>query len=98
MEVILNVISYYRFFFEIDVKKVVKNELIFGWLEDCDWYLFDLEKVILGCYGKIVKEIDGFYVYDYLINGLFINFLVLLFGKENKYWLNDGDIFIIGDF
>ncbi len=98
MEVILNVTSYHRLSPEIDAKKVVKNELTFGRSEDCDWYLPDPEKVISGRHGKIVKETDGFYVYDYSTNGLFINFSVSPLGKENKHRLNDGDILTIGDF
>lgn len=98
MEVILNVTSYHRLSPEIDAKKVVKNELTFGRSEECDWYLPDPEKVISGRHGKIVKETDGFYVYDYSTNGLFINFSVSPLGKENKHRLNDGDILTIGDF
>ncbi|WP_462178885.1 type VI secretion system-associated FHA domain protein TagH [Pseudoalteromonas gelatinilytica] len=98
MEVILNVTSYHRLSPEIDAKKVVKNELTFGRSEDCDWYLPDPDKVISGRHGKIVKETDGFYVYDYSTNGLFINFSVSPLGKENKHRLNDGDILTIGDF
>lgn len=98
MEVILNVTSYHRLSPEIDAKKVVKSELTFGRSEECDWYLPDPEKVISGRHGKIVKETDGFYVYDYSTNGLFINFSVSPLGKENKHRLNDGDILTIGDF
>lgn len=98
MEVILNVTSYHRLSPEIDAKKVVKNELTFGRSEQCDWYLPDPEKVISGRHGKIVKETDGFYVYDYSTNGLFVNFSVSPLGKENKHRLNDGDVFTIGDY
>lgn len=98
MEVILNVTSYHRLSPEIDAKKVVKNELTFGRSEQCDWYLPDPEKVISGRHGKIVKETDGFYVYDYSTNGLFVNFSVSPLGKENKHRLSDGDVFTIGDY
>lgn len=98
MEVVLNVTSYHRLSPEIEATKTVEQELTFGRSDQCDWHLPDPEKVISGQHGKVVKEADGFYVYDYSTNGLFINYSVSPLGKENKHLLSDGDVLSIGDF
>ena len=60
MELILNITSYHRLSPEIEATKTVKDSLIFGRSEVCDWHFPDPEKIISSKHGRIVKEGDSF--------------------------------------
>ena len=98
MELILNITSYHRLSPEIEATKTVKDSLIFGRSEACDWHFPDPEKIISSKHGRIVKEGDSFYVYDTSTNGTFVNFGVAPLGQGNKQRLSNSDTITVGDF
>ena len=98
MELILNITSYHRLSPEIEATKKVRNNLIFGRSESCDWHLPDPEKIISSKHGNISKEGDAFYLYDHSTNGLFVNFGVTPLGEGNKHRLANEDVLTVGDF
>ena len=98
MELILNITSYHRLSPEIEASKTVKDSLIFGRSEACDWHLPDPEKIISSKHGRIEKEGDSFVVIDTSTNGIYSNYSVSAIGQGNKQKLADSDILTIGDF
>lgn len=98
MELILNITSYHRLSPEIEASKTVKNSLIFGRSEACDWHLPDPEKIISSKHGRIEKEGDSFVVIDTSTNGIYSNYSVSAIGQGNKQKLSDSDILTVGDF
>ena len=98
MELILNITSYHRLSPEIEASKTVKDSLIFGRSEACDWHLPDPEKIISSKHGRIEKEGDSFVVIDTSTNGIYSNYSVSAIGQGNKQKLSDNDILTVGDF
>ena len=98
MELILNITSYHRLSPEIEASKTVKDSLIFGRSEACDWHLPDPEKIISSKHGRIERDGDSFVVIDTSTNGIYSNYSVSAIGQGNKQKLSDSDILTVGDF
>lgn len=98
MELILNITSYHRLSPEIEASKTVKDSLIFGRSEACDWHLPDPEKIISSKHGRIEKEGDSFVVIDTSTNGIYINYSVSAVGQDNRQKLSNNDVITVGDF
>ena len=98
MELILNITSYHRLSPEIEASKTVKDSLIFGRSEACDWHLPDPEKIISSKHGRIERDGDSFVVIDTSTNGIYSNYSVSAIGQGNKQTLSDSDILTVGDF
>ena len=64
---------------------------------NCDWVLFDRQKVISGRHAKIIYSQDHYYLSDLSINGI-LNAAGQPISKGELRKLNQGDIYLIGPY
>ncbi|MCG6201234.1 type VI secretion system-associated FHA domain protein TagH [Psychromonas antarctica] len=98
MQVDFKIVSYHRLSPEQVSTFSVERNATFGRSNNNDWCLPDPEKVVSGTHVKIVKEPDGFYLYDLSTNGVFINRSVEALGADKKHKLFTEDLLAIGDY
>ncbi|WP_028865932.1 type VI secretion system-associated FHA domain protein TagH [Psychromonas aquimarina] len=97
MQVNFKIVSYHRLSPEQVSEISVEQNALFGRSDSNDWYLPDPEKVVSGTHVEVVKEADGFYLYDRSTNGVYINRSVEALG-DKKHKLCSGDLLSIGDY
>lgn len=66
--------------------------------KDNAWVLDDPERFLSTCHCQISSENGQFYITDLSTNGTFFNGAVHPMGKGTKLVLNDGNVFVLGDY
>ena len=66
--------------------------------KDNAWVLDDPERFLSTCHCQISSENGQFYITDLSTNGTFFNGSVHPMGKGTKLSLNDGNVFVLGDY
>lgn len=66
--------------------------------KDNTWVLDDPERFLSSCHCQISSENGQFYLTDMSTNGTFFNGAVHPMGKGTKLALNDGNVFVLGDY